>query len=277
MEIISPPNQVYNAAEVAPPQQSQTEGFFNNLLAQFTWADADENSSGTNDGHQTGEASSSTSSSVQEPLSHIVNHAISTALDSAPDSQVISSELVSAFQNNLLQALTASLYQASAQASSQKAADTTTSAEQVTIESTAAEGVGTSEKSLGASILDVTFGEDGFGMDDIFDTVNVLNHIPVVSEIYQEVSDHNVEAFSSFAGSFMLYGPAGLALTAANIATEQLSGKSIIGNAASFASDIFNSMMSEDAPPETELPVSAPQMTQNVGSLSTSPFKNGGF
>lgn len=100
------------------------------------------------------------------------------------------------------------------------------------------------------SVMNLSFGEDGLGMEDVFDTVNVLNHIPVVSEIYQNVSEHKVDAFSSLAGGFMMFGPVGLAVSAVDVATEQFTGKSMLSNAFDFAAGFF----SDEATTSTETP-----------------------
>lgn len=273
MEISSSTNQTSNAVSAAQPKPSQTESFFTNLLSQFTSEEPGSEDVAAGSGQT--QSTITANSTAQAPLSKIVNHAISTALDSTPTDQAISPELVNLFQNSLLEALTASLYQAPAGATTQESAKAQTQTDLVSIDDTVA-GNSASEKSLGASILDVSFGDDGFGMDDVFDTVNVLNHIPIVSDIYQEVSENTVDAFSSLAGGFMLYGPAGLALSAVNVATEQLTGESLVGNAVNFATDLFNSMMSDDTATDAELASNETQPDTSVTGLSSATLNNGG-
>lgn len=273
MEISSSTNQTSNAVSAAQPKPSQTESFFTNLLSQFTSDEPGSEDVAAGSGQT--QSTITADSTAQAPLSKIVNHAISTALDSTPTDQAISPELVNLFQNSLLEALTASLYQAPAGATMQESAKAQTQTDLVSIDDTVA-GNSASEKSLGASILDVSFGDDGFGMDDVFDTVNVLNHIPIVSDIYQEVSENTVDAFSSLAGGFMLYGPAGLALSAVNVATEQLTGESLVGNAVNFATDLFNSMMSDDTATDAELASNETQPDTSVTGLSSATLNNGG-
>ncbi len=273
MEISSSTNQTNNAVSAAQPKPSQTESFFTNLLSQFTSDEPGSEDVAAGSGQT--QSTITADSTAQAPLSKIVNHAISTALDSTPTDQAISPELVNLFQNSLLEALTASLYQAPAGATTQESAKAQTQTDLVSIDDTVA-GNSASEKSLGASILDVSFGDDGFGMDDVFDTVNVLNHIPIVSDIYQEVSENTVDAFSSLAGGFMLYGPAGLALSAVNVATEQLTGESLVGNAVNFATDLFNSMMSDDTATDAELASNETQPDTSVTGLSSATLNNGG-
>lgn len=273
MEISASPNQIHNTVSATKPSPNQTQSFFTNLLSQFASDDGLNEATPTTDSVNTNQVGKAASAATSAPLSNIVNHAISTALDNAPKNQSISPELVNLFQNSLLEALTASLYQSPVQ--TQVETEVQNQTDLVSIDETMT-GDTASEKSFGESILDISFGDDGFGMDDVFDAVNVLNHIPIVSDVYQEVSDNTVDAFSSLAGSFMLYGPAGLAISAVNIATEQLSGESLVGNAVNFATDLFNSMMSDEANSESPVTSTAPQPDDTIAGLSSPTFNNGG-
>lgn len=81
-----------------------------------------------------------------------------------------------------------------------------------------------------------TLGEDGFTLDDVFDSVNVLNHIPVVSDIYQASTGNTVDAGASLVGSFLFAGPLGVAYSVADMLVENYSGKSITDNVVDFGS-----------------------------------------
>lgn len=77
----------------------------------------------------------------------------------------------------------------------------------------------------------LSFGEDGLGLDDAFDAVNVLNHIPIVSDIYKDAtSQDKTDAAAAVAGGYMFAGPAGALYSAANAVTEEITGSSIIDN-----------------------------------------------
>ena len=73
------------------------------------------------------------------------------------------------------------------------------------------------------------FGANGLDLSDGFDTVNILNHVPVVSEVYKKMSGHDVSAISKLAGGYLYGGPAGLAFSALDLASSSLFDNSISG------------------------------------------------
>ncbi|MDO6694609.1 hypothetical protein Q4574_15035 [Aliiglaciecola sp. 3_MG-2023] len=77
-------------------------------------------------------------------------------------------------------------------------------------------------------------GDDGLGVDDLFDTVNILNHIPVVSDIYQSTSEIDVDPVAEIIGGYAYGGPIGVAFAAADMALESYTGKSIYHTVADF-------------------------------------------
>lgn len=86
----------------------------------------------------------------------------------------------------------------------------------------------------------ISFGEDGFGLDDAFDAVNILNHIPIVSDIYKDAtSQDKTGAAASVAGGYMFAGPVGALFSAANVVSEELTGKSLLDNAISIGREFF--------------------------------------
>ncbi|MEG3765916.1 hypothetical protein [Alteromonas sp. 14N.309.X.WAT.G.H12] len=74
------------------------------------------------------------------------------------------------------------------------------------------------------------FGSDGLGWTDGFDTVNLLNHIPIVSDVYQAATSTDISAVSDLAGSFLFAGPVGLAYSALDLGVKGMTGDSITGN-----------------------------------------------
>jgi len=84
------------------------------------------------------------------------------------------------------------------------------------------------ESDLLSDAISFSFNEDGLGLEDAFDTVNVLQHIPVVSSIYQSTTgQENISAAAQFAGDFLYGGPLGLAFSIADYAIEKYTGTSI--------------------------------------------------
>lgn len=78
--------------------------------------------------------------------------------------------------------------------------------------------------------------ETGGLFDTLLDTVNPLQHIPVVSDLYQSVTGDQSNAVANMAGGFLFGGPLGLAAGAASSFLELVTGKSLMGNALAFFS-----------------------------------------
>lgn len=77
------------------------------------------------------------------------------------------------------------------------------------------------------NIAQMSFGEDGLDAKDAFDIVNVLQHIPIVSAVYQDVMEEDISAVSELTGGFLYGGTLGLAFSALDLAIESYSGSSI--------------------------------------------------
>lgn len=80
----------------------------------------------------------------------------------------------------------------------------------------------------------LSFGDNGLDLSDGFDTVNVLNHVPVVSEFYKNFAGRDVSAISKLAGGYLYGGPTGLAFSALDLASNSLFDNSISGLLANF-------------------------------------------
>ena len=72
------------------------------------------------------------------------------------------------------------------------------------------------------TLTTLSFGDNGLDLNDGFDTLNILQHIPIVSSIYQEVSEQEISAVSKLAGGYLYGGPLGLAFSAVDITVESL-------------------------------------------------------
>lgn len=69
------------------------------------------------------------------------------------------------------------------------------------------------------------FDDGSAGLDDLVDVVNPAHHIPILSSVYSKVSGDEQGYISEASGGFLLGGPLGLAVTAANIGIDALTGK----------------------------------------------------
>lgn len=117
----------------------------------------------------------------------------------------------------------------------------------------------------------LSFGKDGLEANDGFDTVNILNHVPVVSEFYKNVTGHDISGISKLAGGYLYGGPTGLVFSALELTTQSLFDNSISGLLANFNyGQLFGSEEAEQV--EQQEPASATteeiqQPNQSVNSI----------
>ena len=69
------------------------------------------------------------------------------------------------------------------------------------------------------------FGDDGLSFLDILDMVNPLHHIPVIGDLYREVSGDKIDPIPRITGSSLFFGPIGFIGSAINILVEGITGK----------------------------------------------------
>jgi len=72
-----------------------------------------------------------------------------------------------------------------------------------------------------------TFGENGLNLNDGFDVLNILHHVPFVSNVYQDISEQTISPMSRLAGGFLYGGALGLAFSAVDLAVEKFSGTTL--------------------------------------------------
>ena len=80
------------------------------------------------------------------------------------------------------------------------------------------------------SSQDKMWGGDGFGFDDLIDIVNPLQHIPIVSSIYRELTGDEINPGARLAGGAMLGGVFGVMAGAANMMIEEATGDDVVGH-----------------------------------------------
>ncbi len=68
---------------------------------------------------------------------------------------------------------------------------------------------------------------------DLIDVINPLQHIPLVSSAYRAITGDEISAPAQVAGSTLFFGPIGGATAIANLAVEEISGKSVGGHVVS--------------------------------------------
>lgn len=69
------------------------------------------------------------------------------------------------------------------------------------------------------------FGDDGFGFDDFLDIINPLQHIPVISSLYRELTGDEISPGSRIIGGGVFGGAIGVATSVINTAIEASTGK----------------------------------------------------
>ncbi len=74
------------------------------------------------------------------------------------------------------------------------------------------------------------FGDDGLTFGDVLDVINPLQHIPVVSAIYRDLTGDTISPAARIAGGGLFGGIFGLFVAVANVAVEQQTGQDVGGH-----------------------------------------------
>lgn len=69
-----------------------------------------------------------------------------------------------------------------------------------------------------------------FSFSTLLDAINPLQHIPIISTLYQQITGDKPAAISQLAGGALFGGPLGLLFSGANVAVEKASGNDIGGH-----------------------------------------------
>ena len=77
------------------------------------------------------------------------------------------------------------------------------------------------------SFLSRIWGEDGFSFGDIWDAINPLQHVPVVSTLYRALTGDAIAPAPRILGDTLFGGPIGAATGVANAVLKYLSGKDV--------------------------------------------------
>jgi hypothetical protein len=88
------------------------------------------------------------------------------------------------------------------------------------------------------------FGSDGFGFDDFLDLINPLQHIPIISTIYREITGDTISQGARILGGAIFGGPLGFAAALGNAVVKQVADKDV--------GELALSLFDSDAP-ESEI------------------------
>lgn len=116
-------------------------------------------------------------------------------------------------------------------------------------------------EAAGIAADDDFFGEDGFTFHDFLDIINPLQHIPVVSTIYRDLTGDDISQGSRLAGGTLFGGPIGLGAAIVNNAMEAQTGKDLGETALAF-------LLGEDEP-AADLPQFADAAAANTATAAT--------
>ncbi|MEQ8505405.1 MAG: hypothetical protein RIB80_08765 [Rhodospirillales bacterium] len=81
------------------------------------------------------------------------------------------------------------------------------------------------------------FGDDGMTFLDLVDVVNPLQHIPVVSTLYRDLTGDTLDPAPRIMGGTLFMGPIGLVASVANVMVEHNTGKDMGGHVLAYFRD----------------------------------------
>ena len=158
----------------------------------------------------------------------------------------MNTSMISELQQGLLSSLQTSMIKSSLNTVGNIAADGIQVSGDVT--SGTVSSLTSSDDIEGSSLVDdiysYSFGEDGFNQKDIIDSVNILNHTPILSYIYQETTNTEISPAATLAGSVLYSDYVGTGSTAIKLIMDYFTKNNSDGIAAgvsSFLSDDTNS------------------------------------
>jgi hypothetical protein len=119
--------------------------------------------------------------------------------------------------------------------------------------------------SSAASGLKLWDNADGPSFSDFIDLVNPLQHIPVVSNLYQHETGDTMGSIAKIAGAAVIGGPIGGALALANEVLEAVTGADVTGHLMGFAG-----MEKPSAQGKTEIIIPKPEEAEpEIASVKT--------
>ena len=120
------------------------------------------------------------------------------------------------------------------------------------------------EEALAARQTEAFFGDDGFGFDDFLDLINPLQHIPIVSSIYRELTGDTISEGARILGGAIFGGPIGFASAIGNSMIKQATGKDV----GELAISLFDSDTPEDEILTASISLAPLPSVTNIENLS---------
>jgi len=79
-----------------------------------------------------------------------------------------------------------------------------------------------------------TPGANGYGLRDLLDVVNPLQHIPLVNTLYRHLTGDTIKPAAMVAGGVLYGGPVGGMASLANVMVTEETGRDVTGNVTAF-------------------------------------------
>ena len=92
------------------------------------------------------------------------------------------------------------------------------------------------------------FGDDGFTFLDFLDIINPLQHIPIISTIYRDLTGDTLDHGSRVAGGTLFAGPIGALAAVVNVIFEESTGKDVGEHVMAFFTDDDGTATAEAVP-----------------------------
>ncbi|MEQ8746367.1 hypothetical protein [Pyruvatibacter sp.] len=120
------------------------------------------------------------------------------------------------------------------------------------------------QKATAASKAEATQETTGMSFDDVLDIINPLQHLPVISTLYREMTGDEIGPAAKVVGGGLFGGIIGAAASLVDIAVEQFSGNDMGGH-------IMTALFSDEPTPDERSIAEAQTVATPVGASATTP------
>ena len=107
------------------------------------------------------------------------------------------------------------------------------------------------------------FGHDGISFFDFLDILNPLQHIPIISTVYRNITGDEIDPASKIAGSALYGGPLGAIASVIDVMVEFQTGKDVVEHTLSTGTQASPDLQHSPNPIETTDPT---HITKTIGT-----------
>ena len=111
------------------------------------------------------------------------------------------------------------------------------------------------------------FGHDGISFFDFLDILNPLQHIPIISTVYRNITGDEIDPASKIAGSALYGGPLGAIASVIDVMVEFQTGKDVVEHTLSTGTQASPDLQHSPNPTETTEPI---HITKTIGAIEKS-------